>query len=216
MLQRMCTGLIAMLLLAPVARAATIVEQSLPEGWSLATCSPCTFAGAPAVFSASRVFASFELDTAAVLDGAHLPVLNSALGWLGDFSVSVWSSPFAAEGPLLQGTFRKGDYALFGGSRGYLDIALPDWQLSAGTYWLSVFGVNGGAFQWGGIADSGDDRRFVNGVPVLAPGSSAPRNYLQGFSLEGREPVATPIGGTLPLLLGGLCLLGSLRRQRNH
>jgi len=220
MLQRICISLIVSLLFPMAGRAATIVEQALPPSWTFATCSPCVFPGAPVSFSASRAFASFDTATAAVLDGARLPVLNSSLGVLGDFTVSIWSSPYAAEGPLLQTLIREGDYARFIGSTGFIDIALPDWQLTAGSYWLSVFGVNGDGFQWGGIADAGDDRRFINGVAVLAPGATTQRNYLQGFSLRGNElvtaPVTAPIGNTLPLLLCGLGLLTVLRRQRTH
>jgi hypothetical protein len=220
MLQRICISLIVLLLFSTAGRAATIVEQTLPAGWSIGTCSPCVFRDAPVSFSASRAFASFDTATAAVLDGARLPVLNSSAGVLGDFTVSIWSSPFAAEGPLLQTLIREGDYARFIGSTGFIDIALPDWQLTAGSYWLSVFGVNGDGFQWGGIVDAGDDRRFINGIAALAPGGTAERNYLQGFSLRGNEvvapPVAAPIGNTLPLLLGGLGLLTVLRRQRTH
>ena len=220
MLQRICISLIVSLLFSTAGRAATIVEQTLPAAWSTVTCSPCVFQGAPVSFSASRAFASFDTATAAVLDGARLPVLNSSLGVLGDFTVSIWSSPFAAEGPLLQTLIREGDYARFIGSTGFIDIALPDWQLTAGSYWLSVFGVNGDGFQWGGIVDAGDDRRFINGIAALVPGGTAERNYLQGFSLQGSEvvapPVAAPIGNTLPLLLGGLGLLTVLRRQRTH
>lgn len=220
MLQRICISLIVSLLFSTAGRAATIVEQALPPSWTFTTCSPCVFQGAPVSFSASRAFASFDTATAAVLDGARLPVLNSSFGVLGDFTVSIWSSPFAAEGPLLQALIREGDYARFIGSTGFIDISLPDWQLTAGSYWLSVFGVNGDGFQWGGIADAGDDRRFINGVAVLAPGGTAERNYLQGFSLLGNErvtaPVTAPIGNTLPLLLCGLGLLTVLRRQRTH
>ena len=214
MLQRICISLVASLLLAQTPRAATLVEEVLPAGW-LATCSPCTFSGAPESFSASRVFASFDLGAAASLDGASFPVSNTSLGALGDFSVSIWSSPFAAEGPLLQTLIREGDYARFIGSKGFIDIALPNWQLSAGSYWLSVFGLNGDGFQWGGVAGEGDDRRYINGNPFLAQGSTAPQNYRQGFSLRGSEPVVTPIGGTLPLLLGGMGLLALLRRKAN-
>ena len=213
MLQRICISLVASLLLAQTPRAATLVEEVLPAGW-LATCSPCTFSGAPESFAASRVFASFDLGAAAVLDGARFPVLNTSQGLLGDFSLSIWSSPFAAEGPLLQALIGSGDYARSFGA-GFIQIALPNWQLSAGSYWLSVLGVNGYGFQWGGVFGEGDDRRYINGNLFLAQGSTAPQNYRQGFSLRGSEPVVTPIGGTLPLLLGGMGLLALLRRKAN-
>lgn len=214
MLRRICIGLVSSLLLAQTPRAATLVEEVLPAGWS-ATCSPCTFPGAPESFSASRVFASFDLGAGAVLDGARFPVSNTLLGVLGDFSVSIWSSPFAAEGPLLQTSIGGNDYARFIGSTGFIEIALPNWQLAAGSYWLSVFGVNGAGFQWGGVFGEGDDRRYINGNLFLAPGGAGPQSYRQGFSLRGSEPVVTPIGGTLPLLLGGVGLLGLLRRKAN-
>jgi hypothetical protein len=213
MLQRICIGLTVFLFLSNPVRAATVAEQGLPAGWSTAYCSPCVFHNAPATFTASRMFASFDLDAAAVLDGATLPALSNALGYLGDVSVTIWSTPFAAEGPLLQTVIPEGQYAPFAGSRGYIDLGLPDWSLAAGTYWLSVSGINGGAFQWGGVLDSGDDKRYVNGAPYLASGATAARNYLLGFSLRGSEPVATPIGGTLPLLGGGLMLMAILRRR---
>lgn len=160
------------------------------------------------------MFASFELGADAVLDGAGFAVLSNTFGALGDFSVSIWSSPFDAAGPLLQTVVRESDYARLQGSSGFIDVQLPDWNLAAGTYWLSAFGVNGDSFQWGALAGTGDDRRYENGVLTLIQGSTLPQNYFLGFSLRGQEPVATPIGGTLPLLASGLAVLALLSRRR--
>ena len=92
MLQRICIGLIVFLFFRQSALGATLAEQALPVSWSTASCSPCIFTGAPASFTTSRMFASFELDAAGLLESASVPALNNALGYLGDISVSIWSS----------------------------------------------------------------------------------------------------------------------------
>ncbi len=165
------------------------------------------------------MFASFELDVAAVLDRARLPVLINPFGGVGDFSLSIWSSPFAAEGPELEALIRKNSYSLSVDSRNYIEFETPAWELKPGSYWLSVFGVNGDSFQWGAISGIGDDRRYLNG-DLFEADSGSPASYLLGFSLLGNElvtaPVTAPIGNTLPLLLCGLGLLTVLRRQRTH
>ncbi len=215
MLERICIGLIVVLLAASV-RAGTIVEQDLPTTWLTATmssafCSPC-LPSQPG----SRMYASFDLGQDAVIDAARFPVFTNPFGLLGDFTVSLWANPLDPSGPLVQTLVREGEYARFIGSRGYIDIRLPEWNLAAGSYWLSVFGVNGDSFQWGGVFDAGDDRRFVNGVVTVGSPTAQPLNYLLGFSLQGRESVVTtPIGGTLPLLAGGLGLLALTRRRRS-
>ena len=214
MLQRICSGVLLCLLGAAPLGAASVFEQTLPSSWQtgpVATgfCSPCQ--SSPSV---ARMFASFELGADAVLDGAGFAVLSNPFGVLGDFSVSVWSSPFDASGPLLQTVVRESDYARLQGSYGFIEVRLPDWNLAAGTYWLSAFGVNGDPFQWGGLFGTGDDRRYVDGALTLAPGGTFPQNYFLGVSLHGREPVATPVGGTLPLLASGLAVLALLSRRR--
>lgn len=214
MLQRICFGFLVCLLGAAPLNAATVFEQTLPSTWitapvASAFCSPCQ-----ASASVGRMFASFELGADTVLDGAGFAVLSNTFGALGDFSVSIWSSPFDASGPLLQTVVLESDYARLQGSRGFIDVRLPRWNLAAGSYWLSAFGVDGDSFQWGGLFGQGDDRRYVNGAVTLAPGSTLPANYFLGFSLRAQEPVATPVGGTLPLLAGGLALLALTRRRR--
>ncbi len=209
MLQRIC--MFVFCVVSAGAGAATVVEQALPASWvnsPTAYCSPCS------VMAGARMFASFDLDASAVLDGARLAAANNSLGSLGDFTVSVWSSPLDSGGPLFQTLVRKSDYTLFQGSGGYLDVGLPEWRLEPGHYWLSILGAGGDAFQWGGILNEGDDRRYSNGAPTLVSGSAEPRKYLLGFSLYGSEPVETPIGGTLPMLLAGLGLISVLRRRR--
>jgi hypothetical protein len=217
MLQRICIFVLVLAAAsASVARAATVYEQALPVDWldkRFANCSPCSFKDVPATLLGSRMFASFELGASTVLDGARFAAVNSPSGFLGDFSISIWESPFSVEGPIVQTLLGKGSYSLFSGSSGYLNVALPDWSLAPGHYWLSVFGENGAGFQWGGLETGGDDRRYTNGELFLKSDSTQPPSYLLGFSLYGTAPVATPIGGTLPLLLSALAGLFFVRRR---
>ena len=215
MLQRMC---IFVLVLAAASgnavRAATVYEQAPPVDWLTATtvssfCSPCTAASQVS----SRVFASFALDQAVILDGARLAVVSNVFGPLGDFSVSIWTSPFDQAGPLFEAVVRAADYSGLGkDSRGIINVSLPAWAVGSGSYWLSVLGVDGSFFQWGGVADAGDDVRYINGALKLVTGSTEPVHYNAFFALSG-QPVATPIGGTLPLLLSALAGLFFVRRR---
>ena len=213
-MQRIC---IFVLVLAAASgnavRAATVYEQAPPVDWLTATtvssfCSPCTAASQVS----SRVFASFALDQAVILDGARLAVVSNVFGPLGDFSVSIWTSPFDQAGPLFEAVVRAADYSGLGkDSRGIINVSLPAWAVGSGSYWLSVLGVDGSFFQLGGVADAGDDVRYVNGALTMLTGTE-PRHYNAFFALSG-QPVATPIGGTLPLLLSALAGLFFVRRR---
>jgi hypothetical protein len=213
MLQRICIFVVVLAALsASAARAATVYEQAPPVDWLTATlsdslCSPCKSLSQ----TGSRVFASFALDQAVTLGGARFAVVNNVFGPLGDFSVSIWASPFDQAGPLFQTVVRAADYTSFTGSKGFINISLPAWAVGSGSYWLSVLGVDGSFFQWGGTPNAGDDVRYVNGALTMLTGTE-PRHYNAFFALSG-QPVATPIGGTLPLLLSALAGLFFVRRR---
>ncbi len=214
MLKRICIFLLVLAAASGSAvRAATVYEQAPPVDWLTATsvsafCSPC----ASSSQTGSRVFASFALDQAVILDGARLAVVSNVFGPLGDFSVSIRTSPLDQAGPLFEAVVRAADYSGLGkDSRGIINVSLPAWTVGSGSYWLSVLGVDGSFFQWGGTPNAGDDVRYVNGALTMLTGTE-PRHYNVFFALSG-QPVATPIGGTLPLLLSALAGLFFVRRR---
>jgi hypothetical protein len=57
-------------------------------------------------------------------------------------------------------------------------IDLPDWDLDAGNYYVSVFGTNGNYLGWGFGSTPGDDVATHNGVVGAT-------NLYVGFQLSG-------------------------------
>ncbi|MCG3171241.1 MAG: hypothetical protein CALGDGBN_02841 [Pseudomonadales bacterium] len=201
MIGRMVQAVALAALTATTVNAATVAEQPLAPDWNSGWCSPC----APQINN--RVFASFSLVESTRLDTAHFAVVD-ALPWnVADLNVSVWNDPQGVA--LLDTTVTAAGYRKVGaGSRVQISIDLPDgWELAPGTYWLSLFGVNGGSASWGSDGSTGDDRVYNSTGTLL----SSARHV--GFSLEGETLAAVPDGSAALLFATGLGLLIPLRNK---
>jgi hypothetical protein len=217
------------LLTVATAQASTLYEQLLPAGWATqsgpgAVCSPCNIGA----LADQRIYASFDLGGPAKLDGLQFAVLNNVLGPLGDFSVSIWRElDKQKDKPFREFTFTAGSYAPVPTGRSYLDVALPDWNLGKGSYYLSIFGTGEkGALQWGFDPQTGDDLSFRNDVLHSADlyvgfslydgqpaGSVHSGNSPQSTTFTTEAPAAVPLPGTLGLLGAGLAALALTRRR---
>jgi hypothetical protein len=226
---RWFAAVIACGLVAGTVRAATVYEQALPADWltgaaASALCSPCAYGD-----RTQRVYATFDLEGPAKLDGLEFAVINNVLGPLGDFSVSIWRQlDTRKDKPFREIVFGVGSYTPAPTGRSFVDIALPGWTLAKGSYWLSIVGLGqDGGLQWGfDPAVVGDDFLFRNDMLVPPP------DYHVGFRLYqndrtaharvdvglspmafSAEPAAVPVPGTLGLLGTGLAALALFRRR---
>lgn len=180
--------------------AATVHVQPL-ERWTAGWCSPC---GAGSL--GFRVFASFTLAEAVTLNGGTFAILDHTLAGPDDISVSIWDLPFGRQ--LFGADFAESGYTQRGSASTYFaDVALPDWSLAPGTYWISLYGTNGNFLSWGTDGSTGDDAQFFEGRLV------SDRRFV-GFSLRG-EPVApVPLPGSGVLFCAGLLAIAVLLRER--
>lgn len=195
---------LACCLFAGAARAAPLYEQPL-DSWSGGWCSPCDTDRLN-----FRMFASFSLKSTSTLQGGTFAVLDHTLIGSNDLNVSIWDAPQGNQ--LFSRNFSGGDYLQLGSeSIHYAVIDLPEWTLAAGSYWISLTGINGNFLSWGSDKRRGDDSYF------RPNGELAGNQYYVGFSLDGnaRPPTTVPVPGTLGLLLAGLGALGLIGRRRS-
>ena len=111
-------------------------------------------------------------------------------------SFTVWDEPF---GNLLHSlNVSEGAYDVIPhtGDLHWAVVNFPDWELEAGSYWISMFGANGD-MSWGTDFRRSDDRQYE-----LSGDLNQPINYV-GFSLSGTivpEPSAAVV-----LILLAIC-----------
>mgnify|MGYP003383363079 CR=1 FL=1 len=194
---------LACCLFGGTARAAALYEQPL-DSWNGGWCSPCDTGNLN-----FRMFASFTLGQSSTLQGGTFAVLDHTLGGSNDLNVSIWDAPRGNQ--LFSRDFSASDYLQLGSeSTHYAVMALPEWKLDAGAYWISLTGINGNFMSWGSDKRRGDDSYF------RPNGELAGNQYYVGFSLDGKAkpPTAVPVPGTLGLLLAGLGALGLIGRRR--
>jgi hypothetical protein len=185
-----------------VAQARVLYDQPLAN-WSDGFCSPCSgdFDGAY-----QRTFGSFSLSNETTIQKARFAV--SDFSPLSDvLHISIWDVP---NGSQLFSTLA------FGGSYTkvlnpdandyFADVALPNWRLAAGSYWISLFGTNGNRIGWGTDFRGGDDAQYN------FDGSRFTSTIYVGFTLYGHEGIV-PEPGTLALILGGMVGVVSVRRS---
>ena len=179
------------------------------SGW----CDPCHQPNFPND-DVYRVWDSFTLGSDSILD---------TLAWVGTQSdtlaaginVTIASTPFGA--PIYSHNFLVSDISLttLFSSVEERQVTLPGTALSAGTYWLTVYGLNtSGTNSWWGIVTS-DDNSLIQYGPIIDVSNSNPRNQDAVFRLEG-ELSSVPVPAALPLFASGLGVMGLLgwRRKR--
>jgi hypothetical protein len=203
----------AALLLAgalPLGAQAAVVHQQTLASWYRGSCSPCGSAGN----LNARAFASFTLLQDTVLTGAEFAVFDSTHSGSDDLQVSVWSAPFGTQ--LHVGSFLESQYSKTGTDSTHVaEISLPGWSLAAGTYWLSLFGINGNLMSWVRDSSVGDDRHYnVDGTLIREQINLG--FTLHGDAIAGTPTVETPLPGTLGLLGLGLAGIALTRRRPSN
>lgn len=152
------------------------------QTWRYGPCSPCN-GDLPAPNYDYRTYGSFSLGSAATLTGGRFAVhdVGSASD---DLNISIWDSP---GGTLLhEVTVTGAQYTKEPMSPGSADsywavVDLPNWDLDAGDYYVSMFGTNGNHLGWGTDSSAGDD------VQLAGSGAVASTTRYVGFQLYGIE-----------------------------
>lgn len=175
------------------ASATTLYEQAL-DSWATGWCSPCGAEGLD-----FRVFASFRLEGAATLEEAAFAILDHTIAGGDDINVSIWDAPRG--NVLFAADFAEDTYTRQGTeSTHWAVVKLPDWTLPAGTYWISLYGLDGNYLSWGSDHRRGDD------VHVLGDGEKVSEERYVGFRLSGREIASLP-GSSEPVESGSAPLV---------
>jgi hypothetical protein len=152
-----------------LARGEVLHDQPL-ESWDAGWCSSCQTAP-------YRQYASFTLSYDSIIQSGRFAVFDLTPSPI-DLSFTIWDEPF---GNLLHSVdIPKGAYDVNPPSseRFWVTVAFPDWQLDAGSYWISMLGIDGD-LGWGTDYRRGDDRQYE-----LSGKLNQPINYV-GFSLSG-------------------------------
>lgn len=163
-----------------------------------------------------KVFDDFTFGADTTIGGISYDAAFS--GQVTDFEVSVQFWTGINTGLLETQTFDLGSSPAVNltantpvaGSTNYtVDIDLTDLLLTAGTYYVSVQGSNGGQYMAFGPAYSGQG---ANAHQVrTSSGSVNPRGYDMPFRLMGTTSVPAPA----TMVIFGLALLGVARSRRN-
>ena len=136
-----------------------LVDQPLST-WNTGPCSPCDG-------GRHRTYGSFSLDDDATVTGGRFAVTEDVGSASDDLNISIWDTP---GGTLLYETTVTGSQYTkesefpndFGTSNYWAVIDLPDWDLGAGDYYVSLYGVNGHTLGWGSDYTSGDDVQVLD------------------------------------------------------
>jgi hypothetical protein len=172
---------------ASLARGEVLYDQPL-ESWDAGWCSSCLI---PREY---RQYASFTLPYDSVVQSGRFAVFDFTPS-PNNLSFTIWDEPF---GNLLHSLeIPKGAYDVDPPSseKYWATVNFPDWQLDAGSYWISMLSIDGD-IGWGTDYRRGDDRQYE-----LDGSLNQPINYV-GFSLSG---LVVPEPSTLAMLtLAGL------------
>ena len=185
---------------ASASHAVVLYEQPLVD-WSAGACSPCALTPD---YNA-RVFGSFSLATDSILQGGSFAIVDVGAG-SGDYNISIWDLSLGNE--LYSLTALNDSYTKIATSdprNFYVVFDLPNWQLGAGSYWVSLFGGESHFFGWGHDFSSGDDRQYT------AAGVLHAADLYVGFSLSGVKEV--PESGSISLTCIGLSGFALKRRR---
>jgi hypothetical protein len=208
------SGLLAAFVLPTAALADVIVSVPIVVGSTASgLCSPCS----PGPdFADARAWSTFTTTAPAILDGAKLQGFFAAGSDPGPVEVSIWDSPFG--NTLYARTFDVADFEVTPGGLGEMreiTFDLPGWVLTAGTWSVSFFGVEGTLLAWGVETDAAAGSFPAgNGSSYSLIGAPTPlfENVKLGYELTGR---IVPEPGTWALMIAGLGVTGfALRRGR--
>ena len=173
-------------------------------------CSPCD--------GRFRAFDTFSLAAASIVGSVAFTVQTDFF-FPTDVDISIWTVIGGRPGAqLLDHTFSPDEFVSLANTSHDTSVVTVNplaWSLAAGTYDISIFGIDGNLgvpgysggsgllFLGVGLLDTGDPDSFVDGESA-------------GFALFSDAAVAAPLPAALPLFtigLGALYLLGWRRKR---